>query len=140
MDTDLDLSTLNLVCLELSHVMSNVVDLVQMPAARFGSECLLKCAARGVSQQLSVRKGEVCRGAHRSHICLAFGGVHRRADELPVRQVDAVFVDRVLEGLDIVSADLVSEPARAAVDLHDQTALEESHRIGGLFIKYLIDH
>ena len=53
--------------------------------------------------------------------------------------MDVVAFDRRLEVLDVIGADLVAETARAAVDLHDQIAFLQTHRLGRLWIEDLID-
>jgi hypothetical protein len=47
---------------------------------------------------------------------------------------------RALEFLHVVGADLMAESARAAVNLHRQTARVQSHHLRGVAGKHLIDH
>src|SRR5512142_2072257 len=109
-----------------------------MPMVCFGYKGFFERPARRMCQQLSIRKCKVCGGAHCTQVCLAFRRIQRRADQFPVGQVDAILADCALKGLYIVCADLVPEAARAAMDLHGQTASVESHCICSFFIEDLL--
>ncbi len=101
----------------------------------FPAESLLKGAPGGMCQQLPVGKGKIGGGTHRAQVGLPFRTVHRRTNQLPVGQINIVAPNHRLELLDIVRTDLVTQPARAAVDLHHQAALLQTENSRACWIQ-----
>ncbi len=130
---------LDLVSLDLAHIVSDIIDLVQVPVVHLAGQGLFESAPGVVRQHLAVGEGVVGRAAHGCQVVLSFGRIQRRADQLAVGQLDVVAPHSPLEIAHVIRADLVPEATRAAVDLQDQVALHQSHRIGGLGIEDLLD-
>src|SRR5271157_3138921 len=92
----------DLVRLDLAHVVRDVVNLVQIPIGQLALEHLGKTLARQVRQNLPVAESEIGSGLHGAQVAAAFRRMERRAHQLPVGQVDAVALDYALEQVDIV--------------------------------------
>src|SRR5690606_16741584 len=88
---------------------------------------------------LSIRERAIDAGAHRAEISLPELGADRRARELPIRQADAVLGGGRGHLAQELAADLVAEPARAAVDRREDMVLGEAERGRGFGVEDLDD-
>src|SRR6516164_950579 len=79
---------------------------------------------------LPVGEGAIDAGAHRAEITLAKLGADWRAGEFEVRQSDPMRRCRQRHFAKKVGADLVTEPARPAMDADDDLATREAEAIG----------
>ena len=76
----------------------------------------------------------VGRCRHGSQVVTALPTFHRRAGQLPVRQLDAVPGRHVAQVAERVVADLVAQSARARVDHHTDAVALQPHDRGGLLV------
>ena len=126
----------DLVRLDLGHVVRDVVDLMQVPVLDLARQHRLKRLPRGIGQNLSISKREVRRTAHRRQIGFTFRRIQRRADQLPIGQLNPIALHRTLKFLHVVRADLMPKAARSTVDLHYQAPLLQTHHLCGVLGKH----
>ena len=96
---------------DLRHVMGNVVNLVQAVIRHLTGQGLFEAASNKTDQYLTVGKRVISRPAQSRQIVLTFRTGERCANQLPVRQVKTILMNRFLKAFDIVAAYLVAEPA-----------------------------
>ena len=101
----------DLVLLYLSHVMRDVINLVQVKIPHLAGERFLKSETYLMCQHLAIGKSEVGRASHGMEVLLAFGRVKRSADQLAIGQLNAVIMYRLLKAADVILTDLMTETA-----------------------------
>ncbi len=131
MNAELPLLPVDLVALELSDVVADVVDRAQAMFTRRVPEHLLEHAAHLVRHELPVGERVVRRSGHRAEVLPPLRRVERRAAELPVGERDAVARRRGDHRTHRLVAHLVAKPPRTRVDRHDHPALDEPERRRG---------
>ncbi len=139
MHTDTHIFAIDDMGFGFSHIMGDVVNLVKVPIRNSAREHLLKRAANMMRQYLSIAKGVVCCTCHRRFVSFTLRGIQRRADQFTVRQFDPVALHGALKFTDIIRADLVSKPTRAAVDLDGEQPLCQPHSVRGCLMKDLFN-
>src|SRR5690606_37323237 len=117
--TKLHPAAVYLMFLNLGYIVRNVVNLVNPGLDTLPGEHVLETTADQVRQHLPVTEGKIGCCTHRCQIILPLWAAQRCADQLAVRQRNAVLMHTLLKKLDVVGTYLVPEPARPAVDLHD---------------------
>jgi hypothetical protein len=115
---------------ELRDVVAHVVDHADAGAIRSDAERDRQALADPVRHDLAVGEREIGGGHHRREVVAPFRRRDRRARELPVRQRDAVLAAGIAHHAQVIGADLVAEPARAAVDHHGDLIFEQSESRG----------
>ena len=118
MNTELKLSAIDDMGFDFRHVVGDVVNLIYVMIVYFAGQCLFETASNMTGQYLTVYKSVIGRRLHGRQIICTFRAGQRCANKLPVRQVNVITADRFLKTFDVVTAYLVAEPARAAMDLH----------------------
>ena len=127
------------VILELGDVVGDVVDQVHPELLPGLAEKLGEDFTRLVSQELAVAPGIVGRGAHRAQVSLALRAAHRGTGKLRVGKLEAVAFGGVLEGRQVVVANLVAEAARARMDQDGDLALAQTHHLGCNRVEHAVD-
>ncbi len=140
MDADGHAPAVDHVLLDLRHVVGDVVNLVDAVVVHLAGQGVLEALADEMGQQLAVTEGEVSRALHRRQVVLPLWAAQRGANQLAVGQLDVVLVHDALEAGHVVSAHLVAEAARAAVNLGHDLARKEAHAPGSRLVEDLIHY
>ncbi len=85
----LDVAAAHLVRLDLRHVVRHVVHQEEIPVRHLAAQDLLERLADAIGEHLAVGPGVVGGAVHGGQIGLALRRIQRRADQLPVRQLDS---------------------------------------------------
>jgi len=83
-----------------------------------------------MGQDLPIRERAVDRRTHRAEVLLADSRADRRACKLAIRQREPVLRRGDHHAFQKLGADLMAEPARPAVDHHDDVALPDAEDVG----------
>ena len=81
-----------LVLFDFSHIVGDVVNLVDVVIFDLASQHVFKTATNVMGEHLPVGKGVISGSLHRRQIILSFRAAKGSADQLPVGQFDAVLV------------------------------------------------
>lgn len=103
------------VLFDLRHVVRHVIHNVEADRLGALTQDLLEGLADPVGDHLPIGKREVCRRGHGAEVGRALRGRERNARQLTVGKRDPVPREGATADFQIVLADLMSEPARAAV-------------------------
>jgi hypothetical protein len=125
---------------DFGHVVGDIVDLKEMVVFDPAGQNLLEAAPDVKRQHLPVGEGVVGCGLHGCQVIPALGAAGRGAHQFAVGQRQAVFSHGLLEEVDVVGANLVAEPARAAVNLGDDLAGKKPEASGGVLILDAVNH
>ena len=134
MNTKLKLSAVDDMGLDLCHVVGDIVNLVKLVIFCFTGQCLFETVSDMARQDLTVCKSIVGRPFHGRQIISALRTGERCANQLPVRQVKTISANLFLKAFDVVTAYLVAESARAAMNLNRNLIFKKPHAPGGGFI------
>ncbi len=130
----------DLVGLHLRDVVGHIVNQAHAQLLRRQLENFHERLPRQVQQELAIGPGIVRGRTHGAQIPLAFVGVHRRADELAVGQLDAVLGRRMAQVFERVFANLVAEAARAGVNKDRYGAQLQPEHLGRVRIHDFVDY
>ena len=119
------------------HVVGDVVNLEDLMIGHLPGQGLFEAAANRMGQHLTIGEGIVGGRGHGGQVLPAFGAAEGGADQLPVRQVQAIGVKGFLKAFHVIRADLVAQAPRAAVNLNDDAIRNKPHAIGGAGIEHL---
>ena len=132
--------SVDLILLDLSDVVGDVVDELHAEAFRALREHPAKRLAHPVSDHLAVGPGEVRRCAHSAKVPLPFGRLEWHASQLAVDQFNSVFPRGSLSHPEVIRAHLMAQAARATVHKdHNLTDLIDTQRRRCPRIEDLVD-
>ena len=120
---------------DLGEVVRDVIDKFQL-ASGDGGEHPAGC----LGEQLAVGARVVGGGRHRAEVGPALRGACGCAGELPVGHADAVAGHRGVHHPDVITADLMPEPAGPAVDHHADLAPRQPEQLRRGWVEDLLDN
>src|SRR5437773_2222968 len=124
------LFSIDSVLLQLGSVVRDVVDHSHPEIFCARAEYLRKNFADAVEDHLPVRERHVEPTLHRREIIAPLRRLERRARELAVENLDAVFAfHHFQKGLEIIGRNLVPETAAAAVEHHDDLVRDRNSEL-----------